>query len=237
MKQKHLVFLCRSNEDILFCPVCHSGMKPYDRRKRIMKQYNKETEYLILPRYRCTNKGCNKLHILLPDLLLPHKHYASSIIEETIEDFEDNRLMIPDYPCQETRTRWENWFESCKAQIDAHLKSILSTIDAIGHSILDRTDSLLDILREHGPCWLPYSLSVIYNSGHFLPSIFPPDLPSVIGSLPLMYLTDKEENSHERKVRRPQNRQGCGKVPDDCGTGEGWHRLSPEEGIKGGDSS
>ena len=78
-KHKHLVFLCLSNEDILFCPVCHSAMKPYDRITRIMKQYNKETEYLILSRYRCTNKGCNKVHILLPDLLLPHKHNWSRI--------------------------------------------------------------------------------------------------------------------------------------------------------------
>lgn len=156
------MFLCRSNEDILFCPVCHSAMKPYDHRMRIMKQYNKETEYLILPRYRCTNKGCNKLHILLPDLLLPHKHYTFSIIEETIEDCEDNRLMIPDYPCQETRNRWKI-----------------------------RTDSSLDILREHGPGCVLYSLSIIYNSVHFLPSILPPDLPSVISFLPLMYLTDK----------------------------------------------
>ena len=162
MKQKHLVFLCLSNEDILFCPVCHSAMKPYDRITRIMKQYNKETEYLILPWYRCTIKGCNKVHILLYDLLLPHKHYASSIIIETIEDCEDNRLMIPNYPWQETQNRWKI-----------------------------RTDSSLDILREHGPGCVLYSLSIIYNSVHFLPSILPPDLPSVISFLPLMYLTDK----------------------------------------------
>ena len=106
------MFFVQSNEGIPFCPVCQSPMKPYDYRKRIMKQYDGETEYLILRRCRCTNNGCNKLHIQLPDLLLPHKHYAASIIEETIEDREDNLLMIPDYPCQDTLSRWKKWFAS-----------------------------------------------------------------------------------------------------------------------------
>ena len=231
------MFFVQSNEGIPFCPVCQSPMKPYDYRKRIMKQYDGETEYLILRRCRCTNNGCNKLHIQLPDLLLPHKHYAASIIEETIEDREDNLLMIPDYPCQDTLSRWKKWFDSICGQIDAHMKSVLSTIDVIGKSILERTDSLLDILREHGPGWLPHSLSIIYNSGHFLPSTLPPDLHSVINHLPLMYLSDKEENNHEYKVRRSENRQGGRKVPDDCRTGEGRYRLGSEEGVKGKESS
>ena len=53
LKQINLVFLVESNEDTPLCPVCGSGMKLYDHRKRIMKQYDQDDEYVIVPRYRC----------------------------------------------------------------------------------------------------------------------------------------------------------------------------------------
>ena len=87
LKQINLVFLVESNEDTPLCPVCGSGMKLYDHRKRIMKQYDQDDEYVIVPRYRCLKNSCNKIHTALPSCLMPHKHYAVHIIEETIDEY------------------------------------------------------------------------------------------------------------------------------------------------------
>ena len=110
-------------------------MKLYDHRKRIMKQYDQDDEYVIVPRYRCLKNSCNKIHTALPSCLIPHKHYAVHIIEETIDEYNSESLMTADYPCESTCIRWIRWMKQLNSQIDAHLKSIGSIREHIGFSI------------------------------------------------------------------------------------------------------
>ena len=107
-------------------------MKLYDHRKRIMKQYDQDDEYVIVPRYRCLKNSCNKIHTALPSCLIPHKHYAVHIIEETIDEYNSESLMTADYPCESTCIRWIRWMKQLNSQIDAHLKSIGSIREHIG---------------------------------------------------------------------------------------------------------
>ena len=69
------------------------------------------------------------MHNELPDVLVPHKHYASEVIEEVL----DNKalslgLAEEDYPCDVTKERWNSWFKSNMAQIEGILRSVLFSI-------------------------------------------------------------------------------------------------------------
>lgn len=231
------MFLVESNEDTPLCPVCGSGMKLYDHRKRIMKQYDQDDEYVIVPRYRCLKNSCNKIHTALPSCLIPHKHYAVHIIEETIDEYNSESLMTANYPCESTCIRWIRWMKQLNSQIDAHLKSIGSIREHIGFSILERTDSLLQQERVTGPGWLYRVIAEIYNSGRFIPSAFPPALTSVAESKPLSFSQDKEENSHEQTADESKGSKSRGKVSDDLRTFEKRHRYSENGSAEKEDSS
>lgn len=176
-------------------------MKLYDHRTRIMKQYDHDDEWVIVPRYRCTKNSCNKLHTALPDCLIPHKHYAVQIIEETIDEYNNETLMTADYPCESTCKRWNRWFNQVKDQIDSHLKSIGCNFEMIGFSILERTDSLLEQLRATGQGWLFKVISEIYNSGRFIPAYYPPDLTSVAERHPLSFSHASEAGKYYSEQR------------------------------------
>ena len=231
------MFLVKSNDTTPLCPICGWPMKLYDHRLRIMRQYDGDNEHVIVPRYRCTKTSCNKIHTALPDCLIPHKHYAAYIIEETIDEYNAETLMTADYPCESTCNRWIRWMNHAKEQLDAHLKSIGSIREKIGFSILERTDSLLEHERVTCPGWLFRVISTIYNSGRFLPSSFPPDLTSVADNKPLSFSQDKEENSHDKTGHRSKGTNCFGKIPDDLRSFERRYRSSQNGSVEEEDSS
>lgn len=108
------------------------------------------------------------MHNELPDVLVPHKHYASEVIEEVLGNKALSLgLAEEDYPCDVTKERWNSWFKSNMAQIEGILRSVLFSISE-NIKIFERTDSLLLRIRKEKERWLSYCVKGVYSSGHSL---------------------------------------------------------------------
>ena len=173
------IFFCQSKE-IPICPLCKEPLVYRDRRKRILKWYNGEKRWCMLRRLRC--RRCRRLHIELPDILTPHKHYATEVIENVVDD-----VSTPDdqstelYPCERTMQRWKDWIHSNAVQIDGYLKSVFSRVADSGKELLNTGMSLLQLLRDQGCGWLATVNRSIYNTGGWLAAHLPPgaDAPAL----------------------------------------------------------
>ncbi len=166
-----LVFLCESRENPV-CPHCGTLLRYRDRRNRIMKWYNGEKWTCSVRRLRCSR--CNRLHVELPDILTPKKHYATELIENVVDEVSTpNDLTTECYPCERTMQRWKDWIQKNKLQIDGYLKSIGSRLSASGSELLKTRDSLLEKLREDGAGWLAAVNRAIYNTGGWIAAKLP----------------------------------------------------------------
>ena len=64
------------------CPQCGGVMKIRDSKRRKMILADGTVDTFVLRRYKCTVCGC--VHLELPDIMVPHKHYSRSAIIDTI---------------------------------------------------------------------------------------------------------------------------------------------------------
>ena len=69
------------NEGALICEICLRPMKAHSSYERGKKETGERLTITII---RC--KACNKGHVLLPDFILPRKHYSGNEIEGVIID-------------------------------------------------------------------------------------------------------------------------------------------------------
>ncbi len=109
---------------------------------------------------------------MLPDFMVPFKHYTEDVISDTVNDSSDHS-QICEGPSIATVRRWKRWIELNTPDIDGHLKSI-------GHRELGFTKELMNsgisLLRKltcsipHG--WLKTILCMIYNSGASLIPVY-----------------------------------------------------------------
>ncbi len=144
-----------------------------------MRSYGGETSHIWLRRLCC--KRCGRLHLELPDLLVPQKHYAAEVIENVVDEVStEEDESTEDYPCQDTMHRWKRWLAFCGTQIEGQLRSIGERLLGLGRDILEASDSILQALRVDGAGWLGICLRAIYNSGgSLLPASCAPALPGV----------------------------------------------------------
>lgn len=56
------------------CPHCGGAMTVRDSKRRKMILSDGTVQMFVLRRYKC--KICGRIHLNLPDIMLPHKHYA-----------------------------------------------------------------------------------------------------------------------------------------------------------------
>ena len=87
------------------CPHCGGQTHYYDKAKRIVKGKYGESKKIYVYRYRCSQ--CGEIHRVIPDTLIPFKHYEKEIIQGVMEGtitpetlgFEDyGRTYICDHP-------------------------------------------------------------------------------------------------------------------------------------------
>ena len=96
-----------------------------------MKCYNGEKKTFSLRRMRCVR--CKRLHIELPDILVPNKHYAAELIENVVDGVSTpDDLSTENYPCERTMQRRKDWILKNRQQIDGYLKSICTRVSASG---------------------------------------------------------------------------------------------------------
>lgn len=63
--------MVRRKNDI--CPLCGGELQPRGSVKRIIRKENGKKIFVSIKRYSC--KKCKHWHRVLPDILLPYKHY------------------------------------------------------------------------------------------------------------------------------------------------------------------
>lgn len=64
------------------CPQCGGAMKIRDSKRRKVILSDGTVDVFVLRRYKCT--VCGRVHLELPDIMIPHKHYSRSAIIDTI---------------------------------------------------------------------------------------------------------------------------------------------------------
>ena len=63
-------------------PHCGGAMTVRDSKRRKLILSDGTVQMFVLRRYKC--KICGRIHLHLPDIMLPHKHYAREAIIETV---------------------------------------------------------------------------------------------------------------------------------------------------------
>ena len=111
---------------------------------------------------------------MLPDVLVPYKHYT----EETVAGVLDGVISADDadsenYPTEATMIRWHHWFMANQFNIEGHIKSIGYRLLGFGEGLLRSGSSLLSHMRSSIPgSWLKVILRYIYNSGNSLQAYY-----------------------------------------------------------------
>lgn len=110
---------------------------------------------------------------MLPDCLVPFKHYEESVIADALDD-----RIIPDEsddrPSVMTVGHWKFWLMLNERDIDGHMKSIGHRELGFSEELLKSGVSLLGMLRSSIPeGWLKTVLRYIYNSGARLLPYYP----------------------------------------------------------------
>lgn len=155
------------------CPVCKEGILLFrDYCGRIVRHEGGESEKILIPRHQCSNPKCRRIHRMLPDILVPFKHYTEDVIADAVS----NRLDVNrtnDAPSPATIRRWKRWIRLNSTDIDGHLKSIAHRELDFSKELLQSGVSLLKKLMcsiPHG--WLRTILCMLYNSGVRLPPVY-----------------------------------------------------------------
>jgi len=165
------VFLSDSREYL--CPVCKEGnLVFHDYCKRIVRHEDGETEWIRIPRHQCDNPRCGKLHRMLPDFLVPFKHYTEEVISDAVND-RLNPEWINDAPSPATIRRWKRWILANQTDIDGQLKSLGYRELDFSKELLKSGISLLKKLMTSLPDdWLRTVLCIIFNSGGRLVPVY-----------------------------------------------------------------
>ena len=67
------------SQETPICPKCKGHLTVRDSKRRKVILSADEEQTFLLRRLKCTS--CGALHVELPDLFLPYKHYSRAIIE------------------------------------------------------------------------------------------------------------------------------------------------------------
>ena len=89
----------------LSCRDCGGRLCYYDQVDRRVLGKRRVVTHVMIPRYRCNS--CGRIHRILPDYILPFKHYEREIVVGVVEGLIDcTTLGFEDYPCEMTMKRW-----------------------------------------------------------------------------------------------------------------------------------
>ena len=145
-----------------------------DYCKRIVRFEDGDHEWIKIPRHQCNNPKCRKIHRMLPDVLVPFKHYPEETISGVLDDIVGPEDMDSEnFPSEKSMDRWHHWFIFNRMNIEGHMKSIGHRILGYDEELLSSTISLLEHLRSSIPdAWLKIILRYIYNSGNTLQAFY-----------------------------------------------------------------
>lgn len=90
------------------CPICQGTLKPYDRRIRKAIDRQAQIKHYSLRRLRCQN--CRRLHLELPDSLVPYKRYEATVIVQIITG--QDHYVPSEYRTTQKIKRWYRQIQS-----------------------------------------------------------------------------------------------------------------------------
>lgn len=145
-----------------------------DYCKRIVRFEDGDHEWIKIPRHQCDNPKCRKIHRMLPDVLVPFKHYPEETISGVLDDIVGpDDMDSENFPSEKSMNRWHHWFIFNRMNIEGHMRSIGHRILGYDEELLSSTISLLAHLRSSIPdAWLKIILRYIYNSGNTLQAFY-----------------------------------------------------------------
>ena len=112
-------------------PETNTPMKPYGFARRKFIEPHVESDprvfHVWVPVY--VNPETGRHHRVLPDFLLPFKHYTVQSMEAVIEADEDTDIC--DYPCESTKRNWISQFADFWDSLVAHLEDAPSLVAEI----------------------------------------------------------------------------------------------------------
>lgn len=74
-------------KDAPYCPFCHTLASGYDTRLRHCIGNDGVSRWFVLRRLRCPS--CKHIHLEIPDLMEPKKHYDAQTIQKVLSGTED----------------------------------------------------------------------------------------------------------------------------------------------------
>jgi len=134
---------------------------------RIKRKAGGGRENLLVEVRKCTNESCRRCHRLIPDELLPYKHYESELIEAVIDGVvsEDDES-LEEGPSAESMKRWRAWWEKLKAGAEGKIRSAAYRILDLSEQFLGSQESLLGRIKERlVEGWLAATIKIMCNSG------------------------------------------------------------------------
>jgi hypothetical protein len=111
---------------------------------------------------------------MLPDFLVPYKHYSEETITGALDDIvTSSDIDSEDYPSEITIARWHHWFFFNQLCMEGQLRSVGHRELGFGEELLKSGISLLSHIRSSIPeGWLRIILRFIYNSGNSLAAFY-----------------------------------------------------------------
>jgi len=172
------------------CPLCGGAVYHRDYKARDSKKLDGAVWHFMLRRLLCDD--CSKLHTEIPDIIQPHKQYATETIQRVIDGGEGARDCVAD---DSTIRRWRADFAEALPDIEQKLASVYV------QETSDTTPSLSSVtilayIRVMQKRWLAFVMCLLINAGYKLCTRFafcPPQF------------SDKIHNANKNKDG------GCGK--------------------------
>lgn len=91
----------------MICRKCNTEMKHRDYVKRLVRTENGQKNWIKIERVICPN--CHTITRVLPDYILPFKHYTKDIVDGVLNgDISPEQIEYEDYPSEITMKRWKN---------------------------------------------------------------------------------------------------------------------------------
>lgn len=103
---------------VIPCPICGGRLYHYDSRERSVRIDEELYYYFLLRRLRCA--GCRKLHLELPDFLLPNQRCFKAVIEQALRS--EPVAVVKD---PRTPKRWRKWWTCMSASLRAAFQSLV----------------------------------------------------------------------------------------------------------------
>jgi len=134
------------------CPDCDEPLRPWRSCTRICRRADGKKQYLLIQILHCDQ--CHHSHRLLPNCLVPYKHYDAASIEAGIQD----GLTAAVAADESTIHRWIQWYREWSVYVNGMLDALHQR--GVFSESVTPSRALAAILRDLGrwvgdaPGWL-----------------------------------------------------------------------------------